>query len=185
MNFRIFIRSNDGNNLDSCIHSTVSFPLLLDGSEPGRTQLLCGNILDKHGLRFWVALDRQLLPVQYGLTRCEWKTEIRKMDFCCYLGNKNGKINNDPVSSFLLNFVHNFVHINAVGIGFLFKIAVPTCVHQNFILFVFLWVQHVIAGNIMLHLVVHIIHKIKNRFIWEMGVHGGAFCACAILQARI
>lgn len=44
-----------------------------------------------------------------------------------------------------LDFVHNFVHVNAVRIGFLFVVAVPARVEQHFHVFVFLRVQHVVA----------------------------------------
>lgn len=45
----------------------------------------------------------------------------------------------------LLNFVHNFVDVNAVGVRFLFVVAVPARVQQHFVFFVLLRVQHVVA----------------------------------------
>lgn len=39
-----------------------------------------------------------------------------------------------------VNFVHNFVYIDAVGIGFLFVVTIPAGVEENLVFFAFAWV---------------------------------------------
>lgn len=51
-------------------------------------------------------------------------------------------VNNFIIS---LNFVHNFVHVDAVRVSFGFVVAVTACIEQKFVLLIFLRVQHVIA----------------------------------------
>ena len=50
----------------------------------------------------------------------------------------------DNICQFV-NFVHNFVDINAVIVGNLFVIAITAGIHQNFVFFVFFGIKHVIA----------------------------------------
>jgi len=45
----------------------------------------------------------------------------------------------------LVDFVHDLVHVDAVGVRFLFVVAVPAGVQQDLVLLVLLWVQHVVA----------------------------------------
>ena len=45
----------------------------------------------------------------------------------------------------ILNFVHNLVHVDAVGLGLLLVVTITAGIHQDFVLLVLLWVQHVIA----------------------------------------
>lgn len=45
----------------------------------------------------------------------------------------------------LIDFVHDFVHINAVRVGLLFVVAISARVQENFVVFVFPRIQHVVA----------------------------------------
>lgn len=45
----------------------------------------------------------------------------------------------------LLDFVHNFVHVNAVTVGLGLIVAVSARIQQDFVLLVLLWVEHVVA----------------------------------------
>lgn len=54
----------------------------------------------------------------------------------------------------LVDFVHNFVNINAFRIGVLFIIAISASVQQDFVLLVFFRIQHVVARDLEILLIV-------------------------------
>jgi hypothetical protein len=43
--------------------------------------------------------------------------------------------------------VHNFVHVDAVGIGFLLVVTIPAGIQKDFVFLVLLRVQHVVADS--------------------------------------
>lgn len=45
----------------------------------------------------------------------------------------------------LVDFVHNFVNVNAVGVGLLLVVTISTGIHENLVVLVLLGVQHVVA----------------------------------------
>lgn len=44
-----------------------------------------------------------------------------------------------------LDFVHDFVDINAITVGFCFVVAISASIQEDFVLLVFLGIQHVVA----------------------------------------
>jgi hypothetical protein len=44
-----------------------------------------------------------------------------------------------------VNVVGDFIHVDTVVVRYLFVVAVPTRVEQDFVVFVLLWVEHVVA----------------------------------------
>lgn len=50
-----------------------------------------------------------------------------------------------PSNPNLLNFVHDFVNVYAVTVGFGLVVTIAACVKQQLVLFILLRVQHVVA----------------------------------------
>lgn len=44
--------------------------------------------------------------------------------------------------------MHNFVNVDTIGVGFLFVVTIAASVQEDFVLFVLLRVQHVIAAEL-------------------------------------
>lgn len=47
-----------------------------------------------------------------------------------------------------LDFVHNFVDVNAIGVGLLFVVTIAARVQQHFGVLVLLRIQHVVAAKL-------------------------------------
>ena len=63
----------------------------------------------------------------------------------------------------LLDFVHDFVHINTVTVSFGFVVTVSTCIQQDFVFLVLFGVKHVVAflGQIGVLLLIEITLRLK------------------------
>lgn len=102
------------NNVDLCKHNTVSFPLQLSLSGPGKIQLLAGCILDMDVHLFLAMSDRKSHLIKYGLIHWKKKTILNIFSITVSIDFVFSVLTKTEVYS--LNFMHNFVYINAVAI---------------------------------------------------------------------
>lgn len=126
-----FTRSIDESSSGWCRHSTISSPPLRVEFVPGRRPLHGVRISDRDGLQFVAMSDPK-----WRLERCasaHWKDNWIK-----YWNLLSNFINS-------LNLVHNFVYVDAVGVGLGLVVAVTASVEKDFRFFVLLRVQHVVA----------------------------------------
>jgi hypothetical protein len=82
-----------------------------------------------------------------GLSLEEHRLSVIAFGAVMVFSTRESRVRNnvcDDVGQFIY-FVHNFVDINTFGIGVLLVVAISARVHQDFVLFVFFGVQHVVA----------------------------------------